>query len=67
MATIPFQTTSDIDTVIEILLNSKDARLSVNNAKVYQKSTESKEILRTVEGLTYLLELKFLNAYKLFS
>jgi len=48
------------------LLNSKDARLSLNNAKTYQKSSESEEILRTVEGLTNLLELKFFNAYKFF-
>ena len=47
-------------------LNVKDARLSVNNAKNFQKSPESEEILRTVEGLTNLLELKFLNAYKFF-
>ena len=47
-------------------LNVKDARLSVNNAKNFQKSPESEEILKTVEGLTNLLELKFLNAYKFF-
>ena len=49
------------------LLNSKDARLSINNAKTYTKSPESEEILRTVEVLTNLLEFKLLNPYKLFS
>ena len=35
---------------------------------IYQlldKSEESTEIVKIVEGLTYLLELKFLNAYKI--
>ena len=47
-------------------LNGKDARLSLNNAKNFQKSPESEEILKTVEGLTNLLELKFINAYEFF-
>ena len=47
------------------LLDKKDARISLNNAKKYKKSKESDEIINTVEGLTYLLELKFINAYKL--
>ena len=49
------------------LLDKKDARLSLNNAKTLEKSEESNEIIKTVEGLTYLLEFKFLNAYKILS
>tara|TARA_Y100000589_G_C27121665_1_gene616730 strand:+ start:86 stop:1483 length:1398 start_codon:yes stop_codon:yes gene_type:complete len=49
------------------LLKSKDARLAINNAKTYIKSPESEEIIKTVEGLTYLLDFKLLNAFKLFS
>ncbi|MDC3167280.1 glycosyltransferase family 39 protein [Prochlorococcus sp. AH-716-D23] len=46
------------------LLDKKDARISINNAKIYDKSEESQEILNIVEGLTYLLEFKFINAFK---
>ena len=49
------------------LLNSEDARLYINNAKTYEKSSESEEILRVVEGLTNLLEFKFLHAFKFLS
>ena len=47
------------------LLDKKDARIALNNAKIHEKSKESKEIIKTVEGLTNLLELNFKNAYKL--
>ncbi len=47
------------------LLDKKDARFSLNNAKIYNKSEESAEIINIVEGLTYLLEFKFLNAFKI--
>ncbi len=47
------------------LLDKKDARLSLNNAKIYNKSEESAEILNIIEGLTYLLEFKFINAFKI--
>ena len=47
------------------LLDKKDARSSINNAKIFQKSEESSEITNIVEGLTYLLELKFNNGFKL--
>ena len=47
------------------LLDKKDARLSLNNAKIYNKSKESAEILNIIEGLTYLLEFKFINAFKI--
>ncbi len=47
------------------LLDKKDARFSLNNAKIYDKSVESSEILNIVEGLTYLMEFKFINAFKI--
>ena len=47
------------------LLDKKDARLSLKNAKIYDKSEESTEILKIVDGLTYLLEFKFINAFKI--
>ncbi len=49
------------------LLDKKDARFSLNNAKIYDKSEESTEILNIIEGLTYLLEFKFINAFKIFT
>ncbi len=47
------------------LLDKKDARLSINKAKIYNKSEESAEIINIVEGLTYFLEFKFVNAFKI--
>ena len=47
------------------LLNKKDARIALNNAEMYKKSIESAEIINKVEGLTNLLELNFINAYRL--
>ena len=49
------------------LLDKTDARIGLNNAKIYQKSKESDEIINIVDGLTNLLELNFTNAYKLLS
>ena len=55
-----------VKSIINIyLLDKKDARSSINNAKIFQKSEESNEIINIVEGLTYLLELKFNSAFKL--
>ena len=45
MATIPFQTTSDIDTVIEILLNSKDADSAVVIAEARQHPMKALKII----------------------
>ena len=54
--------------VIDIyLLNKKNARISINLAKKLEKSTESDEVLNIAEGLTHLLEMQFINAYKSFS
>jgi len=47
------------------LLDKKDARISLNKAKIYNKSDESAEIINIVEGLTYFLEFKFINAFKI--
>ncbi len=47
------------------LLDKNDARFSLNKAKILEKSEESNEIINIVEGLTYLLEFKFINAFSL--
>ena len=47
------------------LLDKEDARNALNNAKLYEKSKESEEIINIIEGLTNLLELNFVNAYRL--
>ena len=47
------------------LLDKKDARFSLNKAKIYDKSEESAKILNIVDGLTYFLEFKFINAFKI--
>ncbi len=47
------------------LLDKEDSRLSLNNAKISNKSKESEEIINFIDGLTNILELKFFNAYKL--
>ena len=49
------------------LLDIKNARLAVNQTKLFDKSEESYEYLNIVEGLTNLMEFKFIDAYKLFS
>lgn len=47
------------------LLDRKEARVSIEKAKTLEKSLESKEILNTIEGLNHLLEMQFINAYKI--
>ena len=47
------------------LLDKKDARFSLNKAKIYNKSEESAEIINIVEGLTYFLEFKFINSFRI--
>ncbi len=55
-----------IKSIINVyLLDKKDARIALKNAKISEKSEESTEIASFVEGLTYLLEFKFRNALKL--
>lgn len=49
------------------LFDKKNARISIDKAKFFETSNESSEIINTIEGLTYLLEMKFINAYKTFT
>ena len=57
-----------VKSIINIyLLDKKDARVFLNNAKLLDKSEESSEIINIVEGLTNLLELNFINAYRILS
>tara|TARA_B100001027_G_C16143647_1_gene274836 strand:- start:270 stop:728 length:459 start_codon:yes stop_codon:yes gene_type:complete len=54
-----------VKSIINIyLLDKKDARSAINNAKIFPKSEESSEIINFAEGFTYLLELKFKSAIK---
>ncbi len=46
------------------LFDKNDARLSLENANKNSKSVESSEILNTIDGLTLLLEMKFIKAYQ---
>ena len=55
-----------IKSIINVyLLDKKDARIAIENSKLLDKSIESNEILKIVEGLTNVLEMKFINAYKI--
>ena len=55
-----------VKSIINIyLLDKKDARFSLNKAKIYDKSEESDEIINIIEGLTYFLEFKFISAIKI--
>ena len=55
-----------VKSIINIyLLDKKDARFALNKAKLSEKSEQSKEIIRIVEGLTYFLEFNFRNAFKI--
>lgn len=45
------------------LFDGKSARFSINEAKKYKKSQESKQILNIVESLSYILEMNFKSAY----
>ncbi len=54
--------------IISVYLLDKDqARFSVDKTKQMDNSLENEEITNIVEGLTYLLEMKFINAYKTFT
>ena len=57
-----------VKAIINIYLFDKnDARSSINKAKTLEKSLESNDILNILEGLTEILEMKFINAYKTFT
>ena len=49
------------------LIDKKDARVFLNNAKKLDKSQETDEIINIVEGLTNLLELNLVNSYRILS
>ncbi len=49
------------------LFDKEKSRFAINKAKQLEKSLETEEILNTIDGLTYLLEMKFINAYKTFT
>tara|TARA_S200000501_G_scaffold373044_1_gene419337 strand:- start:227 stop:748 length:522 start_codon:yes stop_codon:yes gene_type:complete len=49
------------------LLDKTDARFSLNITKISDKSQESSDIIKVIEGLTYLLEFKFINAFRIFT
>ena len=54
-----------VKSIINIyLFDKKGARISLNNAKIFDKSQEASETINIIEGLTYFLELKFINAFK---
>ena len=55
-----------VKSIINIyLLDKKDARFALNKAKLSEKSEQSTEIIRIVEGLTYFLEFNFRNAFRI--
>ena len=55
-----------VKSIINIyLLDKKDSRIAINQAKISEKSEESDEIIKIADGLTYLLEFKFRNALKI--
>ena len=49
------------------LFDKKNARSAINQAKELEMSPESNEILKSIEGLTYLLEMRLIKAYKTFA
>ena len=48
-------------------MKPKDAQEAINKAKLYNKSSESKQILDTLEGIVGIINFKFLNAYQILS
>ena len=48
------------------LFDRKEAREAINYAKRLEISKENTEIIKIIDGLNYLLEMKFINAYKTF-
>jgi len=49
------------------LLDKKEARSAIVKTKVLEKSLEVNKVLNIIDGLTYLLEIQFINAYKSFA
>ena len=48
-------------------LDGKNARIYINKANLLKQSSEGEEILKILDGITYILELKFINAYNTFT
>ena len=49
------------------LLNRKGSRTAIYEAKQKLNSEENKNILKIIEGINYILEMNFINAYKTFT
>ena len=49
------------------LIKPKDAQEAINNSKIYEKSTESQQILNILEGIINIMNLKFVTAYQILS
>ena len=49
------------------LIDGKNARFSIEKAKLLEKSNESEDLINTIDGLTSLIEMKFINAFKILS
>tara|TARA_B100000886_G_C20422768_1_gene492365 strand:- start:321 stop:2708 length:2388 start_codon:yes stop_codon:yes gene_type:complete len=49
------------------LFDTRDAKSAIESSKSLKKSIESDEILNIAEGINYLLEMNFINAYKILS
>tara|TARA_A100001388_G_scaffold250700_1_gene212142 strand:+ start:879 stop:3278 length:2400 start_codon:yes stop_codon:yes gene_type:complete len=47
------------------LIKPKDAQEAINNSKIYDKSTESQQILNILEGIINIMNLKFVTAYQI--
>ena len=48
-------------------LDGRNARIFINKANSLEQSSEGDEILKILDGITYILELKFINAYNAFT
>ncbi len=49
------------------LFNRKGSRTAIYEAKQKLNSEENKNILKIIEGINYILEMNFINAYKTFT
>ena len=49
------------------LIKPKEAQEAINKAKIYNKSSESNQILNTLEGVIKIMNLKFKSAYEILS
>ena len=49
------------------LIKPKEAQKAINKAKIYNKSSESEQIVDIIEGIINIMNLKFVNAYQILS